>query len=314
MDFNKLSNKNNGNLEQIKSKNILRNINSVYILQILFDHLQKEKLLEIIRYNKKTQTRLNLTLKDYKDFSELYSPIVIELIPHKNKYGNFINILYKEDESYFHIYFDDDKDEVKGNHLNEIDKVSKIKIIIDYQIKSFYQLFFRCKCIKSINFQKFHRNNINNMSCLFYGCSSLNELNIDNLKTDNVIDMSFMFAYCSSLKELNISSFNTNNITDMSFMFYKCSSLQILILSKGNIDDNIIYKSYMFFKSLSKKGMNISNINNNNNKKSGMNYLLDNDSIYLKEEKNNNLKNCNLINISDMFLDCSNELIIQNKI
>ena len=242
MDYNKLSNKNNGNSEQIKSKNILRNIKSDYILQIIFDNLQKEKFLDIIKHNKKTQIRLNLTIKDYKDFSEIYSPIEIELIPLENKYGNFINILNKEEESYFHIYFNDDKDEIKRNHLNEIDQVTKIKIIIDYQIKSFFQLFFRCKCIKSINFKKFHRNNINNMSCLFYGCSSLNELNIFNFKTDNVIDMSYMFAYCSALKELNISRFNTIKVINMSFMFYKCSSLKEIIISNGDFDNNIIYK------------------------------------------------------------------------
>ena len=311
MDYNKLSNKNNGNSEQIKSKNILRNIKSDYILQIIFDNLQKEKFLDIIKHNKKAQIRLNLTIKDYKDFSEIYSPIEIELIPLENKYGNFINILNKEEESYFHIYFNDDKDEIKRNHLNEIDKVTKIKIIIDYQIKSFFQLFFRCKCIKSINFKKFHRNNINNMSCLFYGCSSLNELNIFNFRTDNVIDMSYMLAYCSALKELNISSVNTIKVINMSFMFYKCSSLKEIIFSNCDFNNNIIYKSYVFFKSLSKKGINNSNMNINN--KSRKNNLLDNNS-YLKEENNTNLKNDNFINMSDMFFGCSNELIIKNKI
>ena len=296
MDYNKLSNKNNGNSEQIKSKNILRNIKSDYILQIIFDNLQKEKFLDIIKHNKKAQIRLNLTIKDYKDFSEIYSPIEIELIPLENKYGDFINILNKEEESYFHIYFNDDKDEIKRNHLNEIDKVTKIKIIIDYQIKSFFQLFFRCKCIKSINFKKFHRNNINNMSCLFYECSSLNELNIFNCKTDNVIDMSYMFAYCSALKELNISRFNIIKVINMSFMFYKCSSLKEIIISNGDFDNNIIYKSYIFF-----------------NSKSSNNFFTDNSSC-LKEENNINLKNDNLINMSDMFFGCSNELIIQKKI
>ena len=43
-----------------------------------------------------------------------------------------------------------------------------IKIIIDYQIKSFELLFYECKCIESINFKKFYRNNINNMENMFY--------------------------------------------------------------------------------------------------------------------------------------------------
>ena len=73
-----------------------------------------------------------------------------------------------------------------------------IKItIIDYQVISFRELFDNCKCIKSIVFKKFFRNNI--------------------------IDMSYMFSRCSSLKELNFSSFNTDNVTEMDSMFYGCS-------------------------------------------------------------------------------------------
>jgi len=97
----------------------------------------------------------------------------------------------------------------------------------------------------------------------------------------------------------------------MSFMFYKCSSLKEIIFSNCDFNNNIIYKSYVFFKSLSKKGINNSNMNINN--KSRKNNLLDNNS-YLKEENNTNLKNDNFINMSDMFFGCSNELIIKNKI
>ena len=68
---------------------------------------------------------------------------------------------------YYHIYFNDNKKEIKRNYLNENENVSKLKIIIDYQIKSFERLFDNCKCIEFINFKKFYRNNINNMSYMF---------------------------------------------------------------------------------------------------------------------------------------------------
>ena len=45
-------------------------------------------------------------------------------------------------------------------YTEEEDKVTKIKIIIDYQVKSFKKLFKECHCIESINFKKFYRNNI----------------------------------------------------------------------------------------------------------------------------------------------------------
>ena len=72
-----------------------------------------------------------------------------------------------------------------------------MKIIIDYQVKSFYRLFNYCECIEYINFKKFYRNNINNMKSMFSGCSSLKELNISNFNTINVTNMEYMFSGCS---------------------------------------------------------------------------------------------------------------------
>ena len=45
-------------------------------------------------------------------------------------------------------------------YFEEEDKVTKIKIIIDYQVKSFKNLFNDCNYIESINFKKFYRNNV----------------------------------------------------------------------------------------------------------------------------------------------------------
>ena len=45
-------------------------------------------------------------------------------------------------KKYFHIYFNDNKEEIKKTELNKEDKVSKINIIIDHQIKTFYLLFY----------------------------------------------------------------------------------------------------------------------------------------------------------------------------
>ena len=184
---------------------------------------QKRKSLKLLKYNKKIHNRLNLSIKDYKEYSETYSSIEIETTPVTGKYGRFINI-DENNKLYYHIYFNDNKKEIKNKYkINKKDKVTKIKIIMDYQIKSFNKLFHNCKCIESINFKKFYRNNITDMSCMFRGCSSLKELNLNNFNTNNVTDMSFMFDGCSSLKELNLKNFNTNNVTDMRYMFSGCS-------------------------------------------------------------------------------------------
>ena len=145
-----------------------------------------------MKYNKKLQKRLNINIDNYNECSK----IEIELKLDDNKYGKFINIPDK-DKEYYHIYFDNYNKEIKRGYVEFYEIVKIIKIIIDYQVKSLEELFYKCNCIDSISFNKFYRNNITNMI--------------------------YMFSGCSSLKEINISNFNTNNVTDMRSMFYRCS-------------------------------------------------------------------------------------------
>ena len=105
------------------------------------------------------------------------------------------------------IYYNDNKKkEIKNTSLNKDDNVSKISIIIDYQIKSFSRLFYNCGSIESIEFKKFCRNNITDMTSMFYGCSSLKELNLNNFNTNNVTNMSFMFSDCLNELKLKVKS------------------------------------------------------------------------------------------------------------
>ena len=214
-------------LNKIESKDLFKNLKNDYFLQKLFNILFKKKSLDIIKYNKKIKDRINISIKDYKEYSEIYSSIEIELKPVINKYGQFINI-NKENDIFYHIYFNNNKEETKRNYLKEDENVEELKIIIGYQIKSFEGLFGDCKCIERIYFKKFYRNNITNMNRMFNACLSLKTLNLSNFNTNNVIDMGCMFFGCSSLKELNLSDFNTNNVTDMTYMFSGCSSLKEL--------------------------------------------------------------------------------------
>ena len=113
------------------------------------------KSLEAIRYNKSIQKRINININHYKAYSETKTSIELDIIPKKGEYVEFINIK-EEDKKYFHIYFNDNtKKEIENTSLYKNDNVSKISIIIDYQIKSFSKLFYDCECIKSIIFKKF---------------------------------------------------------------------------------------------------------------------------------------------------------------
>ena len=218
--------------------------------------------LKMIKCNINMQKRLNININNYKDFFKKFSTIELEIIPIKYKYGPFIKIK-EEDKKYFHIYFNDNKKEMKKTELNKKQKVSKINIIIDYKIKSFEKLFSDCKCIESIKFKKFYRNNITNMSCMFVGCSPLKVLNLSNFNTNNVTNMYCMFCQCSSLNYLNLSNFNTNNVTNMGGMFSGCSSLKALNLSYFNTN-NVTNMDGIFSGCSSLKELDLSNFNTNN--------------------------------------------------
>ena len=156
--------------KQLKSFAKYENIKADYFLQKVFDNLEKKKTLEIVKNNKNIKKRINININDYKEYSEKYSSIEIEIKPVNNKSGDFINIK-EEDKKYYHIYFNNEEEEIKRNYINEDEKIKIIKIIIDYKIESFEKLFGYCECIESINFKKFYRNNINNMRSMFCGCS-----------------------------------------------------------------------------------------------------------------------------------------------
>ena len=104
------SKENNKENESAKPNPITEKIKSDYFLQKLYDNMTKKKKLEIVKYNKRIQNRINLNVKNYKEYSETFTPIEIEIIPTKGKYVKFINI-NEEDKLYYHIIF------ARNNHF-----------------------------------------------------------------------------------------------------------------------------------------------------------------------------------------------------
>ena len=274
--------------------NMLIKIHSKYIVIKIFENLTQNKLLNIINYNKSYQKLMNKKIIDYiREFSK----IEIEIFPKENTYGKIINNYNKS----IHIFFNDNEKEIKRKIITKEDNIIKIKIIIDYKVKSFFFLFYGCKCIKKVNFIKFNKVDIKNMCCMFYGCSSLEEINLSNFKTNNVTTMAHMFKGCSSLKYLNLSNFSTNNLINMGGMFKGCSSLKEINL-KNFKTNNVINMDNMFEGCSSISEINLSNFNTSNVKY--MNQMFKGCSS-LKEL---NLSSFN-INIgtesNEMFKDCS---------
>ena len=238
MNSKNIFNLNYERVNQQKPINKFDNLKGNYFFQKVINNIDKKIFLKIIKYNKKLQQILKIDINDYKEYSEKFSSIEIEIIPYQNKKGRFISINKIEEAKFYHIYFNNNKlKEIQRINLKKNDEVAKINIIIDYQIMSFNQLFSNCNCIESICFKKFYRNNIKDMSLMFDGCSSLKEINFSDFNTDNVTDMSYMFLGCRSLEKLNLSNFNTNNVIDMSLMFDGCSSLKELNIFNFIISD-----------------------------------------------------------------------------
>jgi len=271
-------------LKSINLNNKFEELKSDFFLQMLFIMIPKPKSLELIKYNKYIQKRIRINFNDYKSYSETYSTIEIEIIiPMKNKNDKFINIK-KEDRKYYHIFFNSiKKEEIKRMNLNINNKFYKINIIIDHQVDTLSGIFRFIDCVESINFKRFSRNNITNMSYMFDGCSSLKELNLSHFNTDNVTDMIKMFYDCSLLKELKLNKFNTSKVINMYAMFCRCASLKELNLSNFNTN-NVTDMSYMFDGCSSLKELNLTNFNTKN-----------------------------VTNMLNMFFECSDELKLKIK-
>ena len=253
----------NKNRNKMKRKDYFRKIRCPYIIQQIFDNLEKNKTLKIINYNKKLQKLFNISLKTYKEYSMEIEIIIKPLNKFTYNYNNkFINFVNKEEQQYFHIYFNDNKTEEKRNTLMLNENVSKIKIVVDKNVKSFKSLFEDCRRIKSIYLKKLSKNNIQDMSSMFEGCLTLEEIKFE-FNTSNVKNMKGMFAGCRSLKEINFSYFNSRNVKDMSYMFSGCHSLKELNLSNINTE-NVTHMNYMFYDCSSLKELNLSNFNTKN--------------------------------------------------
>ena len=131
--------------------NLFKKIRSGVKLKQIFSCLEKKKTLKIIKYNNQIKRRLNLDYSDYKPFCT----IEIELFPIENKYGKFVNILNNDEEKYYHFYFNDSENEIKRNTINENDNVTKIKIILDYDIISLSKLFYNLNVLNQYILKSF---------------------------------------------------------------------------------------------------------------------------------------------------------------
>ena len=65
----------NKDIKNEKTNSILQHIKSNYFLERIYNIILKKKSLEIVKYNKKILKRINISIKDYKEYSEQFSSI-----------------------------------------------------------------------------------------------------------------------------------------------------------------------------------------------------------------------------------------------
>ena len=134
-------------MDKVYNNNSLENIKSFHIWKIIFYNLKPKRLLNIIKYSKRIQNILDIGINDYKTYKKI--EIELEMIPNVKYTENSIINIPKGYESFFHIYFNDEKNEIKKYNFTEEDEfIKKINIIIDEEIASFEYLFELCCCIK----------------------------------------------------------------------------------------------------------------------------------------------------------------------
>ena len=131
------SNPNINNNNKTFSQNILNDIKNKFILKKIFNNIEKKRILHIIQFNKNLQNKLSITLDDYKKECKIIFeifPSQKSLISESNDSNIFLNYFNEESKPYYHIYFNDNEEEVKRNYFNGTDKISKIKVVIDNEI------------------------------------------------------------------------------------------------------------------------------------------------------------------------------------
>ena len=77
----------------LRNDNLLNNIRSNYILQIVFQNLNEKNYLQLISKNKKIQNKLEISIGNYKNYKRI--EIEIELIKILKDEKNFFIIIFR---------------------------------------------------------------------------------------------------------------------------------------------------------------------------------------------------------------------------
>ena len=143
---------------------MLENIKSSFILKVIFNVLTERKKLEILRYNKKFQNRIYLSIVDYKKYLQIEIDLILK--DELNDYDIYYINKHFQNKPFVHIYFYYKEAERKILFITKNENITKIKVVVDKELKSFKSFFQNCSFIKEIIFNRFYKTDITDMSCM----------------------------------------------------------------------------------------------------------------------------------------------------
>ena len=234
-------------LDERKIKKLLEN-KSYKFSKDIYESFEKEfPKSELIDLIKSFYTEVKL-IKEKKKHEVNYKFPKNTIEIKMDKKGKFIGDDFFENNNWmFDIYYDDERQEVLRNEINDDIPPDIIKIEINYPLFDCSRMFYMCYNITEIKFLTFDTSNVTDMREMFSECRSLINVNFDTFDTSKVIDMGEMFLNCCSMKELDLSNFKTGSVKNMSAMFKNSSSLVNLNFDLSKMNTNKLEDvSFMF--------------------------------------------------------------------
>ena len=246
---------------------ILNKIKSKDILKELFTFVGEKIELNLLKYNKFLQNRVDLSLKDYESFKN-----IIIFIKFDVDYVNELRNEYKELKNKIdnkNYENEEQKKKLTGDLNSKEQELKKsrfmglpffnqyrefIKIFyITGQDKSeeaensaFYNFLDESKPIPDIKISIDKNANITDCFSMFANCTTVKEIEFVKFYTKDVTSMRHMFYFCSHLRHLDLTNFDTSNVTTMFGLCKKCHNLETFKISEKFVTSKVTDMQYLF--------------------------------------------------------------------
>ena len=219
------------------------NLNNVkLILKKIFDNITTIKRLNIIRYNKSIQNKLNIDINSYKiEYSQIIFEIQIyipgmkkiRVIRRPKKRDSFDKLNEPGEYPIVGLNSDSDYDEYEIKENDDATKYDFIKIAPKY--KNYFHFYFDDDENEKKVTYVYNNENVSkikvivnypviNLNSLFYTCSIVRKIKFIKFRRNNIKNMSYMF-HCWNINEIKFDKFNTENVKNMEHMFGGCGEL-----------------------------------------------------------------------------------------